>query len=74
VYSGGNELENGGGLTDLEGNLDVIGLLEKLKSMAFSTGGVQEEPFVILPGWQFETSNRHTTRTSGGGCQVLQTV
>jgi hypothetical protein len=40
-------LESGGGLTRLEVNLDVIGLLEKLESMAFSTGGIQE-PFVIL--------------------------
>jgi hypothetical protein len=44
-----SRLETGGGLTDLEVNLDVIGLLEKLESMAFSTGGVQES-FVILVG------------------------
>jgi hypothetical protein len=44
-----SRLENGGGLTNLEVSLDVIGLLEKLESMAFSTGGVQE-PFVILIG------------------------
>jgi hypothetical protein len=40
-------LENGQGLTDLEVDLDVIGLLGKLETMAFSTGGVQE-PFVSL--------------------------
>jgi hypothetical protein len=40
-------LENGQGLANLEVNLDVIGLLEKLGMMAFSMGGVQE-PFVSL--------------------------
>lgn len=40
-------LENGGGLDELEKNLDVIGLLKKLKDMAFSTEGVAE-PFVTL--------------------------
>jgi hypothetical protein len=50
VHSGGNEqVETGGGLNDLEVNLDVLGLLEKLESMAFSTGGVQES-FVTLVG------------------------
>jgi hypothetical protein len=37
-----SRLETGGGLNDLEINLDVLGLLEKLESMAFSTGGVQK--------------------------------
>jgi hypothetical protein len=41
-------LENGQGLADLEVNLDVFGLLEKLGTMAFSMGGVQQEPFVSL--------------------------
>jgi hypothetical protein len=44
-----SRLETGGGLNDLEVDLDVLGLLEKLESMAFSTGGVQES-FVSLVG------------------------
>jgi hypothetical protein len=39
-------LENGQGLANLEVNLDVIGLLEKLGTMAFSKGGAVQEPFV----------------------------
>ena len=35
-------LENTGGLTQLEVNRDVLGLLAKLEEMAFSTGGVQD--------------------------------
>jgi hypothetical protein len=44
-----SRLETGGGLNNLEVDLDVLGLLEKLESMAFSTGGVQES-FVTLVG------------------------
>ena len=40
-------LANGGGLEKLEANKDVVGLLAKLRELAFSTGGVQE-PFVTL--------------------------
>jgi hypothetical protein len=40
-------LENGNGLTQLETDCDVIGLLEKLEEMAFSTGG-DLDPFLVL--------------------------
>jgi hypothetical protein len=42
-----SRLENGGGLTDLEVNRDVKGLLEKLREIAFATGGVRD-PYVTL--------------------------
>jgi hypothetical protein len=45
-------LANGGGLEQLEANKDVVGLLAKLRELAFSTGGVQE-PFVTLTEREF---------------------
>jgi len=37
-----SKLENDDGFADLEKNDDVVGLLAKLKTMAFSTGGIQD--------------------------------
>jgi hypothetical protein len=41
-------LANSGGLDKLEENKDVVGLLARLREMAFSTGGIQEPFFVTL--------------------------
>ena len=53
-------LENDSGFATLESNDDVVGLLKKLKDMAFSTGGVQH------PFWTLQTVLRHLTAINQG--------
>jgi hypothetical protein len=46
-------LANSGGLDALEVNEDVVGLLARLRVMAFSTGGIQEPRTICYPHRQF---------------------
>jgi hypothetical protein len=58
-------LANGGGLEKLEENKDVVGLLEKLRELAFSTRGIQE-PFVTLT-----ESFRHLATINQGTMETM---
>jgi len=60
-----SKLENDTGFAALEANDNVVGLLDKLKEMAFSTGGVQH------PFWTLQNVLRRLTAINQGPKELV---